>query len=132
MKRKDVVALMTRQFEEKKNIPKLALTHEIIKDNLAIQFEVDKEFKIGRYVIYGNFATFSKVAIQSAIDKVERMREIINRFHRDEVTIEDFNILLKALLKEDSDNGGLGNPTDGSETADARPMTTIPFKKETE
>jgi mannosyltransferase OCH1-like enzyme len=129
MKRKDVVELMVRQFEEKKKVPKLKLTHEIIIDNLAIQFEVDNEFKIGKYTIYGNFSTFTLGAVSSALRRIERIREIINRFHRDEITIEEFNTLISALLQ-------IEQPDNSVPAADQMMLpldqpNTIPFKEPT-
>lgn len=99
MKRKDIVALVKRQIEEKSKLPTLQLSHELIKDNLAIQFEMDKDFKVGRYYIYGNFSTLQEGSLLLAAKKMEQVRATINKFHNDEITVEDFNTMLAAFIK---------------------------------
>ena len=99
MKRKDVVEMVKAQLAAKRKVPILQLAHEIIKDNLVIKFELDQEFKIGQYQIIGNFSTLQEGSLALVVKKMEGVRGIINKFHNDEISIEDFNTMLAAFIK---------------------------------
>jgi hypothetical protein len=96
MKQQTVVEMLKELNAQKMKVPILERTFKL-NNGFIVEFQPNKDFVIDSFCLMGHINNSEEMR-KDALDKITRLIEVVKKFNNNEISIEDYNTMVKGII----------------------------------